>query len=475
MKKISVILITMILMISFASCGNVGTTETSTDSNNSDAKTEFFPTTTQTNNLIDLDKNTSIDELEVLIEEQLSNSIDSLSVQWKNLSVEIDTYQKYIDNPQKVSAFYQTVITETEQMSIMLLEYSAIYARTVLDSDMSAEDKYDAIGGINDCLYDDACDEIKDEVYGGILDDMKDFFYEGIIDDAKKEVNYNTWYDVSSKEYNQWYDASSEVYSIYYDTASDIYSFYYDMSGKLYDQDFDRAEKLYNKFLEKVKEAKGIETDISTSNATFDTTLRTANNVEELEDVVDAHVSECVQALKNEWESLSNDINNFDKFTKNTDTIEDFHTHIEDSASQIFVMICNYGVLYSELILNSNSSEKDMYKDFEDFKNCIYEDACDLVKDEIYEDLLEEIKDYYYEGIIKDEKDNIEYSTWSDARGDSYNWWSDARSEVYESWSDTRSDLYDFYSDIRSKLYSEDIDKANKEFENFKNKVSKME
>lgn len=474
MKKISVILITMVLMVSFVSCGYVGPVETSTNSGNPSTTTELFSTNTQTNNLIDLDKNTSIDELEALIEEQLSNSIDTLSTQWKNLSMEIDTYKKYVDNSKKVSAFYQTIIAETEQLCIMLLEYSAIYARMILDSDMKAEDKYDAIGGINDCLYDDACDEINDEIYGGILDDMKDFFYEGIIDDAKKEISYNDWYDVSSKEYNQWYDASSEVYSIYYDTASDIYSFYYDMSSKLYNQDFDRAEKLYNRFLEKVKEAKGIETDSSISNATFDTTLRTANNVEELEDVVDTHVSECVQALKNEWKSLSNDINNFDKFTKNIDTIEGFHTHIEDSSSQIFVMICNYGVLYSELILKSNSSEKDMYKDFEDFKNCIYEDACELVKEEIYEDLLEEIKDYYYEGIIKDEKDNIEYSDWSDARGDSYSWWSDARSEVYESWSDTRNDLYDFYSNIRSKLYSKDINKANKELQDFKNKVSKM-
>lgn len=70
-----------------------------------------------------------------------------------------------------------------------------------------------------------------------------------------------------------------------------------------------------------------------------------------------------------------------------------------------------------------------MYGAFEDFKDCIYEDACEIVKDEIYEDLLNEIKDYYYEGIINDAKDDVQYSDWSDARGDAYSWWSDVRGE----------------------------------------------
>ena len=61
-----------------------------------------------------------------------------------------------------------------------------------------------------------------------------------------------------------------------------------------------------------------------------------------------------------------------------------------------------------------------MYNAFEGFKDCIHEDACEIVKDEIYEDLLTEIKAYYYEGIINDAKDRVQYSEWSDARGDAY-------------------------------------------------------
>ena len=415
---------------------------------------------------IDVTGITTIDELEEQVQKQLTDAIDSLSLRWKELSAELDTFKKYCENAERVSDFYETIIAETEQMCIMLCEYSAVYARMILDSDLSADDKYDAIDGINDCLYDDACDEIHDEIYEGILDDMQEYYYDGILDDAKDNVNYSDWYNVKSEEYSQWYDTSSKVYGLYYDASADIYSFYYDMSGELYSRDYDRAEKVYERFLTKINRMKGL--DDAVSDAVFDTALRPANSIDELEGVVEEHVSECVQALKAEWKALSADIDTFDKYIKQVDDVEEFHARIEEAASQIFAMICDYGVLYADMILKSGSPTKDMYKDFEDFKDCIYDDACTIVKEEIYEDLLSEIKDYCYEGIIKDAKDSIKYSDWSDARSDAYNWWSDARGEVFDEWSDTRGDIFNFYTDIRSELFNGDADGANKEWQNFK-------
>lgn len=494
MKKIIAILLAVVMLLSLAACGtetpqnsdtqpgtsstddpvtdpSTGTTEPSSDATTppetTDKPTDYSDT-------IDLTGITTLEELEARIEEHLAASIASLNTQWEELAAEIDTYEKYVENTERVSEFYETVIAETDQMCIMLYEYSAAYARMILDSDMSADDKYDAIDGINDCLYEDACDEINDEIYEGLFEEMNDHFYEGILDDAQDDVDYSDWYDVCSEEYSQWYDTASEVYGLYYDAASEIYSFYYDMASELYGRDFERAEKIYERFLEKIAKAKGQDSGNGNTDATFDTTLRTAGSVEELETVVDAHVTECVQALWAEWEALSTDIDTFDEYMTNVESIEAFHTHIEDSASQIFVMICDYGVSYAELILQSDSSTKDMYGAFEDFKDCIYEDACEIVKDEIYEGLLNEIKDYYYDGIINDAKDSVEYSDWSDARGDAYSWWSDARGEVYSNWSDTRGDLYSFYSDMRSELYSGDADGASDELQDFKDKIAKM-
>ncbi len=423
---------------------------------------------------VNLEGVTNLEELELRIEEHLAGAMEALRLEWETLSEEVDTYEKYCNDTQTVASFYQTIIDETEQMCILLYEYSAVYARMILDSDMSADDKYQAMDGIYDCLYDDGCEEINDEIYGGILDEMYDFFYEGILEDAKDDVNYSDWYDVCSEEYSQWYDTCSEVYGLYYDTASDIYSFYLDMGGELFGRDFERAENVYAKFLEKIEKRKGNNNDNGNTNLTFDTTLRGADNIEELETVIDAHVTECVQALYAEWEGIATTIDTFDKYMSNVDEIEEFHTHVEESAAQILAMICEYGIFYAELILESDSSTKDQYKNFEDFKNCIYEDACEIVKDEIYEDLLEEMKDYYYDGIIQDAKDDTDYGDWAEARSDAYSWWSDARGEVYGDWSDTRGDLYSFYSDIRSELYGGDREGATDELEDFKKKVEIM-
>jgi len=494
MKKIIALLLAVTMLLSLAACGTEtpqnsdtqpGTSNTDTPATDPSAGTTepsseatTPPETTDKpadySYSIDLTGITTLEELEGRIEEHLAATNSSLNSQWEDLAAEINTYEKYVENTERVSEFYETVIAETDQMCIMLYEYSAAYARMILDSDMSADDKYDAIDGINDCLYEDACDEINDEIYEGLLDEMNDHFYEGILDDAQDDVDYSDWYDVCSEEYSQWYDTASEVYGLYYDAASEIYSFYYDMASELYGRDFERAEKIYERFLDKIAKAKGQDSGNANTDATFDTTLRTASSVEELETVVDAHVTECVQALWAEWEALSTDIDTFDEYMANVESIEAFHTHVEDSASQIFVMICDYGVSYAELILQSGSSTKDMYNAFEDFKDCIYEDACEIVKDEIYEDLLNEIKDYYYEGIINDAKDAVQYSDWSDARGDAYIWWSDARGEVYSNWSDTRGDLYSFYSDMRSELYGGDTDGANDELQDFKDKIAKM-
>lgn len=475
MKKIIAILLAAIMTLSLVACGNQETPSKETEqpvSSSDDGSTLSTDVSKDFSFSIDLDGITTLDELEARIEEHLETNIASLSSRWETLAAETDTYEKYCDNSKKVSAFYETVAAETEKMCIMLCEYSAAYARMILDSDMSADDKYDAISGIEDCVYEDACDEIHDEIYEGIIDDMHDYYYEGILDDARDEVDYSDWYDIYSAEYNQWYDTYSTVYSLYCDTASDIYSFYCDMSSELYSNDLERAEKQYEKFMRKIAKAKGEDSGETNPNATFDTTLRSASTIDELETVVEAHVSECAQALKEEWETLAADIDTFDEYQKNVDIIEEFHAHIEDSASQILAMICNYGASYSDLILQSGASTKDMYKDFEGFKDCIYEDACEIVKDEIYEELLNDVKDYYYEGIINDAKDSVEYRDWSNARGDAYSWWSDARGEVYSEWSDTRGDLYSFYSNIRSELYSGDMDGAKDELQDFRKKHS---
>lgn len=205
---------------------------------------------------IDVEGITTTDELEKRIGGHLDVLIKFLYSRFEALSEEIDTYEKYCDNVTKVSEFYETVIDETNQISIMLLDYSAVYARMILDSDMPDDENYKAIDGIYDYLYEDACAVILDEIYNRLLTEMSNYFYGGILMGAPIGIDYSEWYDICNNEFNQWYDAGTKVFNIYYDASANIFSLYYDLSGELYNGDMEGANKTLAQFIEKVEKMK---------------------------------------------------------------------------------------------------------------------------------------------------------------------------------------------------------------------------
>ena len=416
---------------------------------------------------------TTISELEKYIDDYMVQSIESLKSRWTTLSTTVDSYEKYRDNTNEVFSFYETIVSETDQICIALREYSAIYARMILDSDTSSAEKYKEIDGICNCIYNDACDLLVDKIYNGILDDAMDYYYNGLLDNSEDSKDYSEWRNMCSSEYKHLRNASSDVYSLCRNASHDIYSFYGNISRKIYNDDLDRAEKDYNRFLIKINKAKGIGIITPNKNVVFDTSLRTANNTDDMEEVVYTHVSECVQALQVEWAALSSDIDTFDKYINKSTEVKSFHRHIEDSVYELLVMVCEYTASYADYILKAEPTAKDMYQSFEGIYDSMYEDACSIIYDDIYEDLLSDIYDYYYDGIISDGQELISYSDWSGARSDAYKWWSDCRGEVYGYWSDTRSDIYSFYSDLRSDLYQGDLDDAREDLQRFENKVAK--
>ena len=149
MKKIIALLLTIVMLLSLAACGTETSQSPETQPGASSAEgpatapstetMEPFPGATtppeskdkpaEYSYSIDLTGVTTLEELEARIEEHLVSTIASLNEQWEALATEIDTYEKYVENAERVSEFYETVIAETEQMCIMLYEYSAAYAR----------------------------------------------------------------------------------------------------------------------------------------------------------------------------------------------------------------------------------------------------------------------------------------------------------------------------------------------------------
>lgn len=485
-------LFTMFLTITITACGNSksATSEKKDTTTPTEAVTKELtkeptkePTKTPTKKenvsqsfSIDVTGITTTDELEKQIEQDLNEHIESLKSQWELLSKEIDSNKKYVSKSTEVTELYDTIIDETKQMCIRLREYSAVYARMVLEADMSNENRYDAIQGIDDYLYDEACKEINDEIYEGLLDDMELYLIGGILANASFEADYE--YEkhkrIFDKELNQWKHARFEVSNLYEKTASDINSFYSNISGKLNREDTERANRVYAMFLDKIGMIKSSDLPNSISeNVVFDTTIKSITSTEEFDTIVMNQVFECILALNNEWISLSNDINTYDKYSKDSDKVEDLYNHLADASESILVMIQKYGISYAKLVLESKSSSEDKYNDIEDFSYCIYEDACGMVEDKIYNCILGQMKDYYYNGMLKNAKNDEDFDDWSVVYNNDSRRWSKAYNKVGAKVLLARSDIKNYYKRLRDALAGNDINEANKALQDFIRDVEK--
>ncbi len=213
-------------------------------------------------------KQTDFKDLNETISTDVDSTISAMIAKYEKIITDIDTYEKYLGNTDKVEAFYGQICEDTKQLCIRMREYSINYAEAIMASDKSNDDKYKDFEKLYDCIYDDAGNDIYDEIYDGILDDIYDDFYDGILDDAYDNgAPYDEWSDARSNEYDWWSDARSDVYDEWSDFRSDVYDFWSDMRSELWDDDIERAEEKiadFRKDIEKIK-SKGIQSDVQTS------------------------------------------------------------------------------------------------------------------------------------------------------------------------------------------------------------------
>lgn len=273
-KKLILILLFCLCLIFTTSCGknqaesndagNVTLSSQSEDTHDSKDTPE-----TKNNTGDKAAKQTDLKGLDETVSTDVDNTISAMKAEYEKIISDIDTYEKYLENADKVEAFYKQIYEDTKQLCMRMREYSLNYAETIMASDKSNDDKYKDFEKLYDCIYDDAGDDIYDEIYDGILDDLYDDFYDGILDDAYDNgVPYDEWSDARSDEYDWWSDARSDVYDEWSDFRSDVYDFWSDMRSELWDDDIERAEEKiadFRKDIEKIK-SKGVQSDVQTSN-----------------------------------------------------------------------------------------------------------------------------------------------------------------------------------------------------------------
>ncbi|MBQ8165563.1 MAG: hypothetical protein IJZ96_00850 [Lachnospiraceae bacterium] len=235
-RNLRVLCVVLGMMVSLCGCGE----------KSSGNETQTTEATTANVDVIDeiiLDGDMTLEKVETLIEQDTEETVAALSAEWEALQAEVNTYEKYLENSDQVELFYGKIYQETELLAVRLREYCVVYAKLIVDSDMSSDDMYDELKEIYDSLYDDAGEVIYDEIYDGILDDMYEYYYDGILDDAYDDAEYDQWSDARSEEYDWWSDARSDVYDEYSDYRSDAYDFYSDLRSDVYDEDIEAAKE----------------------------------------------------------------------------------------------------------------------------------------------------------------------------------------------------------------------------------------
>ena len=205
---------------------------------------------------IQIDGVSSIEELNEFVLKDVEVWIAAINEKFGQLTAEIDTYDKYIQNKDLVEAFYTGVYQDTKNICIRMREYCLKYVEIILESDKTDDEKYDELEEMYDVVYDEAGDEIYDGYYDGVLDEIYDVFYDEILDEAYDEIEYGEWLDVRSEEYELWLDTRSDVYEEWLDFRSDSYEFWLDVRSEFWNKDIEKAKEKVQDFQEDINKLK---------------------------------------------------------------------------------------------------------------------------------------------------------------------------------------------------------------------------
>lgn len=278
-------------------------------------------------------------DLDDIVIKDVEDTVAALNTEYEGLKAEIDTYSKYLSNADKMKDFYAKIQGTNYSLCVRMYEYSLDYAESIVNSDMSNDEKYDELEELYDSIYDDAGNEIYDGIYDGILEDMYDDFYDGLLDDAydnEEYSEYSEWSNARSDEYEWWSDTRSNLYEDWSDMRSDIYEFQSDLKSELWSDDIDKALEKIEDFREDVEKLKGDAGQVENNSASDDkegTTPSTETEVSEedklAENLVDGMRPEFKEAIDSYEDFFDEYCDFMKKFNESPDDLSLLGEYIE--------------------------------------------------------------------------------------------------------------------------------------------------
>lgn len=135
-RRLVALLCVTTTLISFSACNNNTTEETKSTSENTSASSELEENDAASSEVTQTEAATNeenasvsgVDELSNTVSKDVEDTVSELSKEYEKLKSEIDTFDKYLANTDKVEEFYTKVYETHNALCIRMREYSLQYA-----------------------------------------------------------------------------------------------------------------------------------------------------------------------------------------------------------------------------------------------------------------------------------------------------------------------------------------------------------
>lgn len=248
MKKTLVLLITIMMLLLFAACGEKDS-DNQIISNDVNEKLE----NNASKDVSASEPSDEVNEVSIDCSGELADILDEISNDFDStisfITDELegvydiigDSYEGYVVNEQALTDWYALVQNEAsglyERTTNKSAEYYRLVASTMESKDSDLTD--DAMDDYYDTVYDGLFDDFYDAICDGLFDNVYNKYYDGIIEAAYETVDFNEWLNVSNDCYSSWLEATSDFYSAWLNAGSGIYRNWLAVSSGFWSGNFD--------------------------------------------------------------------------------------------------------------------------------------------------------------------------------------------------------------------------------------------
>ncbi len=231
MKKFIAIILSIVIVASFASCGN------------NQQETNGQPSGSTTKKSSKVVKYKTFEEIETAIEEDETKTATDMKAEIEKINEKVNNFDDYNKVLENIKKWYESSITAAKDFYARIREYTIAYYKMIA-KDIGLKDYSEWNKAIKDCY--DAWDDALKDFYNEWDDLYKDIYrkYDDIIKDGYDLYNYDKVADAWSDMYDMYSDNWSDMYDEYSDAWSDLYDDYDDIYGDFYDGEDDVDEIL---------------------------------------------------------------------------------------------------------------------------------------------------------------------------------------------------------------------------------------